>query len=180
MTAPEQSTTPTGPEELNQHSGVVTYQIAIQDFTDEYLWKLKPESAGIMNSENNTASFELSENYEGDFYVTVQLKNLCGVGMESDSLAGKAVIITGLKEIFDGNEIDIYPNPTQNQLYISFNQFEFINSIRIIDLNGKEVWSTHSVQSKVKDEIRLSLQKGVYTILIETKDEMISERLFIK
>jgi hypothetical protein len=64
-----------------------------------------------------------------------------------------------------GNNITIYPNPTQNFFNISINEPEYnLNSIRIIDISGKIVFE-YPFDHKI-DNVRLpdSLNSGVYLV----------------
>ena len=76
--------------------------------------------------------------------------------------------------LLNENEIKIFPNPTSNMLYVS--NMSGANLISIFDLNGKLV-----IKEKLSEEqINVSsLQKGIYIIKIENKNNIFSHK-FVK
>jgi len=83
---------------------------------------------------------------------------------------------TGISETNQGTDIDIYPNPTTDQLTITINDLSKIFDIRLFDLNGRLLYKTTSKNSEAK----LSLGKypnGTYIIKMTTADKMVTRKV---
>lgn len=76
----------------------------------------------------------------------------------------------------DFNDILIYPNPSHSVIYISGIGMEFINSIRILSIDGRVVYKAEFFEAI---DI-LTLAKGNYVISIEMKSGQILSRLIEK
>lgn len=74
------------------------------------------------------------------------------------------------------NAIKIYPNPSEALIHIKSNSNLAIQSVKIIDVNGKTILTVNnsSTAINVKD-----LQLGFYTIVIETENGLVFKK-FIK
>lgn len=74
-------------------------------------------------------------------------------------------------------QFSIYPNPVLNELHLQFNNSQSISTISIVDTQGKIVYSS----SVISSELNMSyLNKGLYFILIESKDGSIQTEKFQK
>jgi len=77
------------------------------------------------------------------------------------------------------NEINIYPNPTSNEIHID-NTLNLINSFKIIDNLGKTHFNS---QKSITENIKLDISKlnnGVYFIVFNTKNGFISKKIIIQ
>jgi len=84
-------------------------------------------------------------------------------------------VVTGLNE---KSGISIYPNPTDNNLYVDLNR-SINGELSLVDILGKEVRSQTIRGSK--SQINLNeLSSGVYILKISTADEVISHRIQLK
>ena len=90
--------------------------------------------------------------------------------------------------IFDINEYDgvsllnIYPNPTSNDLYISvsFNEFQSCN-IFLFDILGNKVFEENINAQKINTLLDTSrLTQGVYNLTIEYEFGTINNKLIIQ
>jgi hypothetical protein len=63
----------------------------------------------------------------------------------------------------------LYPNPTENLLYLNFSQEANKRTIEIYDIQGKFVLQTAANDKNTAVDVR-ALNAGIYTII--TKDEM--------
>lgn len=76
--------------------------------------------------------------------------------------------ITGINDFGSEYTLSIYPNPARDEINIIFNQT--INSITILDLNGKAILSNDSLVPKMEQNISIDyLQAGTYIIKINDK-----------
>ena len=66
--------------------------------------------------------------------------------------------------------MDIFPNPTERELYFTYNEFyvETVDYI-IYDALGRQVQKINKVINSNNDSIDLQLSSGVYNILIKIK-----------
>lgn len=79
-------------------------------------------------------------------------------------------------------EISIFPNPTHRDLYISSkNPYELVQSIRVLDLSGKEIINQafHSNSHEVKINVS-NFDKGVFILEIKYQSGKVFIRKFIK
>lgn len=70
----------------------------------------------------------------------------------------------GVDEMELFSMLNIYPNPTENLVYISVENQEAIQHVQVLDMQGKEVLST--TQSTINIE---TFSQGVYLIKVNTK-----------
>ena len=68
------------------------------------------------------------------------------------------------------NNLDIFPNPTERELYFTYNEF-YIETVDYIiyDALGRQVQKINKVINSNNDSIDLQLSSGVYNILIKIK-----------
>jgi large repetitive protein len=70
-------------------------------------------------------------------------------------------------EFLNENEVTIYPNPTTDSIYIKNQENLQITSIKIFDLNGREILNRNE---QINEKIDVSLQsKGLYMLVIKTE-----------
>lgn len=70
--------------------------------------------------------------------------------------------------------LKIYPNPIENEFTIISQ--EEIESIKIIDVLGNEVYFNEAVFNQ-KSEIKLNLNKGIYHVIVKTKNNILIKKL---
>ncbi len=95
-------------------------------------------------------------------------------------------IVSAIEEPGDKNNgpeneshVQVYPNPANDQLTISFNDKTVINGhVRIFDFVGKQVYSADFNQPMMQIELQ-NLSEGYYTWLITEKGQMYSGRFCI-
>jgi len=84
---PEQATAPTGDDEVCT-GGIYNYNTDEVAGAEEYEWELSPPEAGTVTGSTTQASFEVAEDWTGDFTIKVRATNMCGDGDWSDEFAG--------------------------------------------------------------------------------------------
>jgi len=91
---------------------------------------------------------------------------------------------TGIEEELYNNTFNLYPNPTNGNLTISFTTPQASNfTIRVIDMTGKEVYRAFADQytGEYKSEIDLSKQsKGIYLITIITDQGTLNRKIILE
>ncbi|MCT4581980.1 MAG: T9SS type A sorting domain-containing protein [Flavobacteriales bacterium] len=89
--------------------------------------------------------------------------------------AGNFVSVDEVKE--NDLDLNVYPNPTSNQLNIQANQL--IKSVAIVNLSGQVLYSKNAMSESFSIDVN-HLSSGIYFYQLETKDgEMITNR-FVK
>lgn len=85
----------------------------------------------------------------------------------------------GQNDIVSNNLIKVYPNPTSDKIYIELNNPIIIESIKLYDLQGRELKETILINST--SEINLiGLQKGAYVLEIRTDNTINRETIIIE
>ncbi len=80
--------------------------------------------------------------------------------------------LVGLEEL--SSSFDVFPNPTQNIIYIQAGSK--IESIRLIDLNGRTMLTNAAPTSKTQINIE-SLASGVYTMVIASEEGLMYHKV---
>jgi hypothetical protein len=88
-------------------------------------------------------------------------------------------LATGLNDISLSESINIYPNPSNDQLFIDLNNFKgLVNSISLFDIQGKEVFRNDNI---VDDNLQLNnLNDGIYVVHIATDKGAINRRVIVQ
>ena len=85
----------------------------------------------------------------------------------------------GVKQI-ESNDFTVYPNPTSDEINVSFDKTEEIKTIKVLNLNGEVVKEFTSFQN---NSVRLNvenLNEGIYFLNITTVDDETKIVKFIK
>lgn len=88
-------------------------------------------------------------------------------------------LTTGLNNISLSESINIYPNPTTDQLFIDLKNFKgLVNSISLFDIQGKEVFRDDNITN---DNLQLNnLNDGIYVVHIETDQGAINRKVIVQ
>jgi hypothetical protein len=91
-----------------------------------------------------------------------------------------AIFFTNINGLSFNSEINIYPNPIDNKLYIENNTNEYELLIKIFDINGRILIEEHFADSE--KSIYLTLDPGIFNIQITNKQGKIlrTEKIIIK
>ena len=104
---------------------------------------------------------EIVQNYEnsewGDYFT-----NIKGIGCVS----------SGISNVMALEDVEIFPNPVQNDLFININ--ENIERVEVYSLTGFLMISESNVSDKISME---NLSKGVYFVKIFTKKSSITKKI---
>ena len=102
-------------------------------YATSYLWDFMSDGAFT-----DTTSGDVSFTYQssGVFDVTLLVSNHCG----NDTFTSRIDLISSDIATMKSN-FQIYPNPTQNKIYIELDKLSTYSQLKIADLNGKIVYS---------------------------------------
>ena len=73
---------------------------------------------------------------------------------------------TGITEEIGATNINIYPNPMQNELSIAFEKVQFVDNITIVDQLGKIVYTKTIKEATKQVPLQLDLSSGIYYLKI--------------
>lgn len=88
-------------------------------------------------------------------------------------------LTTGLTNAALSESVNIYPNPTNDLVFIDLKSFKgIVNSISLFDIHGKEVFRNDNISN---DNIQLNnLNDGIYVVHIETEQGAINRRVIVQ
>lgn len=139
-----------------------------------YLWNnkvYKTTNRGIEHS----IIYEFPKSVKHIFFLNNKVGFVCGNNglIYKTSIGGTSSINNpSLKK-----KLKIFPNPTSNIINIEYNNSIEIQCIQLVDMFGKEI------KSFKRDEKTLNvsaINKGVYFLNVQTKNEKLSEKIIIK
>lgn len=125
-----------------------------------------------------------------DFWTISTLKYQYVVFVQDDKTkdvlnsASAIVKVTGIVDIKEGAQIGVYPNPADNYAVVGIQlQKASPVALRIYDISGKVVYSNDTEQVGTgKNEITIntsSFAAGVYTIVVQTDDSILRDKLVV-
>ena len=86
--------------------------------------------------------------------------------------------VVGVIEKFINESINIFPNPTLNNLNVQINNFSRIQDIQVFNLLGKEHKISWTEDNKTKATINtVAWPKGVYLIQVKTNEGIVSKKI---
>lgn len=116
----------------------------------------------------------------GSYTITLIVTNACG----SDTMTYNTNVNIGITENELTNSLNVYPNPANYLLNISFNAISSGDaSIRLLDVQGREIIRDHAnaAAGKFMHEIDVTgLASGIYMIEVQSGDLMARRRVSIK
>ena len=143
-------------------------------YTTTYLWQFEGVSGSattIVNSPNRTF------NTPGSFPVTLTATNSNG---ETDSKTITINVASNSVDEIDNNNISIYPNPANNELFIAIKGNNNTNTfVNILNMTGQIIYSqTKSSNDNIGIDIS-AIPSGMYFIKVETEKGYYSKKLSI-
>ncbi|WP_229244331.1 glycoside hydrolase family 44 protein [Emticicia sp. CRIBPO] len=90
---------------------------------------------------------------------------------------GKPEVVTALEES-SADKIEVFPNPSDDYFTIRFHDKGF-ESLKIFDLNGKEVYADKINQARDEVQIRTRSLRGKYILLLEGKGKLSKKQILI-
>jgi PKD repeat protein len=174
-----------GPVMGDQEVGVgeeEDYMCAAMDECTLYNWVLTPATAGTMTMNMNEVTVEWSEAYTGMATLEVCGGNDCGMGEYSEAFEVMVYDYTGIDEV-NGNNIELYPNPSNGQFNISLSttqatsyELNLVNALGMTLLN-----KTIEVNGNYSESIDVSsLSDGVYYLYMKTNENSIIRKVVIQ
>jgi subtilisin family serine protease/PKD repeat protein len=127
------------------------------------------------NSVGTGSSITMTQS--GQYTVVVSNENNC----DSQNSGNFEVDTTGLSDLSIDEALNLYPNPTDGMLYITFKGYSGKMSISVIDAIGRVVISDRNVDTSLKSTLDMSsFETGVYTVIFRSGQEMITKKVTLK
>lgn len=129
-----------------------------------------PVGGGTYQPLNALSAFN-GENALGIWTLTIS----DGANADGGSLDGWALAIclgqtTGITQDVIENEVSIYPNPTTNMVTVDLNSIENVESIVLVDVQGKLVYQNTNInQAKLKIDLS-DHSEGIYVLKVQYTD----------
>ena len=132
--------------------------------------------------DGNTSSLKLPTHLysaPGIYQVIYRVNNECDTSSASEEVRAIGV---GIDEMSTGENMVIYPNPSNGMINILIDQANEVSSIEVIDLQGRMVYNNYNIATAASNLINLNLDiaKGTYILKLKTKTDQYIERFDIK
>ena len=122
--------------------------------------ELTTDGGFILSGSSNSTDGDVTGNHGNLDYWIVKLESTIGIN-----------------EINNKNNVTIYPNPSESQLYIKFTADQA--EISITDIVGREIKKV--LLTNEKNPIDVSdLREGLYNVSVKTKNYFITKRVFVQ
>ncbi len=123
-----------------------------------------------------SVSFKVPQN--ATYHIGFHASSVTGSSsLRLDDIVFKTGLSTGIEEERTEPSISIYPNPSSG--VVNIKSIDEIKSITILDLFGKKVFEDLKVNAKEFSQNLPELSNGMYSICIQTKDQMIQKKIEI-
>jgi PKD repeat protein len=175
---------PTGEVEIcTNWSEPTQYSTSGANNAESYIWEILPAEAGTISGNDLIATVSWELNWEGTATIKVKGYNeSCGEGLFSTSLDVVCSICTGINEHADLADIQIYPNPSNGRITVSFDSNVGMTEISVMNMLNKLVFSDKTETTTGKNlNIDLSnFSKGVYFIKLKTDRQEVTRKIVIQ
>ncbi len=132
-------------------------------------WFLNGTSVGTGDSFTMTQS--------GQYTVVISNENDC----EAEVSGNFDLDTTSLDNLSLSEALNVYPNPTDGMIYITFNGYSSQMSISVIDAVGRIVISENKVDTSNNSTLDLSsFETGVYTVIFRSGEDMITKKVTLR
>ena len=180
--APDQPSKPAGPSFVDMYVGKTsTYLTTEIPEVQGYQWEILPETAGTIINNDHEAIIEWDESFIGEAALKVMATNNCGSSIWSDSLLITVTNTTGIGDLEQNIDINIYPNPNKGAFTLELQTVEamYVN-IYIFNAGNAIVYQLNNLRltGQYTEKIDLSkLAPGMYSLSIESNRGKVSKQL---
>ncbi len=103
-----------------------------------------------------------------------------GSSVTYEDVAPRGATLAVESNAFVDSGIEIYPNPTANEINIQFSENQNVENISIYDVLGKEVFTKKIDASESKVILHPNLSKGIYFLKIGSDKGELSKKIIIE
>ena len=135
--------------------------------------------ASLCPGTNGPAIYQARALYQLLFSTSHEFGN-CGdqSGARFASRSNDEKMISATKEPW---LVDVFPNPTQDRLFVKTNRAEEELFVRITDLSGRRVFYSGVCRANGLDAININVANGMYFVkLVGQADEIVVKKLVIQ
>lgn len=159
-------------------AGNYTYYVDTVPGATSYLWETT-DITWTISANNETAVITIPT--PGSGLIMVSSVNACGVSSKQSVQVFSAVPVH--EAIGDDVDMNLFPNPAQNNVTLSVNGMEGNAQIRITDVSGKFIYSDNVEVSATGSNFNINIAdfaKGVYMVSITSDKSTIVKKLVVK
>lgn len=142
-----------------------------------FQWQISDNAAKIISGQGTNKITVLWEK-QGDFTISVRAMNSCNSGPET-TLGVNVNFITSVGSELSNAKTKVYPNPSQGDVWVSFEGIYGVNLIKIADIMGKEIQETRP-EAGVETILFRALPKGLYIITIRSREKEYKHKLLVR
>lgn len=152
-----------------------------------YLWTIVNPDGSVDSSNNQVQlidAWQLEKNSIYKYTVQVQSDSGCFTNLNgpNDTIYVQIVdsCVTSLREYKFGDEFTIYPNPTNNQVFVEYRSLtNLVGTVKLMSMDGRLLEQHTNVnfrQQTTKFDLG-QYAKGIYFIKIETADGVVVRKI---
>ena len=144
------------------------YELYLWDYGEDGLsWWANTDGGGYFRTRDMEGTFIKS--FEADFGGLVYLQFTVGN-------------YTEVTEFVQKNEVNLYPNPTQNEIFVDLDMAHLSDiSLDIVDITGKSI-HTESHNRIQNETLRIDMSgqsSGIYMVIIRSGEELITKQFVL-
>jgi PKD repeat protein len=155
------------------------YEVADNDGSS-YNWTV---TGGTISTGQGTYTITVLWGEAGVGLISVEEQSGDGCSGTSDEFEVTIDDCTGIDEASDENALMLFPNPTSNELNVSFNTSDDHITIVVYNQLGQKMIAQEINTSNETKSLKLNVAnftKGMYSIEIKSKGELLYHKQFIK
>lgn len=161
----------------NSQSGIIQLQMISENTTESLGWFAIPVTGGWQNWATTTHEIELTQGVYTLKMTVLQSGfniNWFDFNYSEDNLSANDAI-TDIKSVM------LYPNPSQSIVNISLSQNSLIDSIKLYDIDGRQLYYRQYNAQSGSVQIQLpELQSGMYIISVSSDNKQYRKKLLKK
>jgi len=176
--------TPTGDDEV--YTNLVQfsdYTTTSATYTDSYIWEILPVEAGTITGTTTTGTVEWTLNWEGTASIRVKGVNPeCGEGEFSEAFEVACLVCVGIDELSGSNGIQIFPNPSNGEFTVKFNESLGMTDVTVMNMLNEIVFEskTEIVAGKSINIDLSGNSEGVYFVRIKPDKSELLRKIIIQ
>ncbi len=171
---------PVGPTDVFTSQNTYTIYETTSTNADNYIWQLVPDDMGVIVAGDTITKVKVywSQSNSYSVQLSVKAENVCGESEFSEPLTIYINWTTEIKSALENHDINIFPNPSKDQFFVTFNEAKRIVKISILNNYGKLLNKIELFDNKEIIPIDHSdLPGGLYYLIIETENSKYFEKV---